>query len=217
MCIVYPILTSKIDRNKLETVSKSHYNPLFILYIYIHINSNFARKCSKETLKSVTIPFFFQKNIKICPKLLQTLSLKKKKSSPFNIISRKIIPDKLYPRNKSSLTFSKSNFPKKRKTRTKKTRERIAREARWDLGSIGTAEWMARGAAVSGIGWLTDSESQRVSCGCLFRPPISPSGVCTRSFRSVLGERFKDRSNSRYLIAATTRGGGGLLFTTRLG
>lgn len=70
------IPTSKIDRNKLETVSKSHYNPLFQ---YIHINSkkrnsNFPRKCSKETLKSVTIPFSFSK--KTCPKL----SLKEKKN-----------------------------------------------------------------------------------------------------------------------------------------
>lgn len=39
-----------------------------------------------------------------------------------------------------------------------------------DLGSIETAERMARGAAVSGIGWLT--ASQRVSCACLFGPAL---------------------------------------------
>lgn len=64
--------------------------------------------------------FFFEKN------LSKTLSQRKKKSSPLNIISKN--RNKLFSRNKpSSLTsfeFSKKKEKKKRKTRTKKNRAR---------------------------------------------------------------------------------------------
>lgn len=153
--------------------------------------------------------FFFEKN------LSKTLSQRKKKSSPLNIISKN--RNKLFSRNKpSSLTSSGSfEFSKKRKKkREKQERKRIAREARWgkrDLGSIGTAEWMARGAVVSGIGWLTDW----VPASVVWLPLSSDLPECVHSFIPLRPRRrFKDRSNSRYLIA-TRQGRGELLFTTR--
>lgn len=152
--------------------------------------------------------FFFEKN------LSKTLSQRKKKSSPLNIISKN--RNKLFSRNKPSLTSSGSfEFSKKKeKKREKQERKRIAREARWgkrDLGSIGTAEWMARGAVVSGIGWLTDW----VPASVVWLPLSSDLPECVHSFIPLRPRRrFKDRSNSRYLIA-TRQGRGELLFTTR--
>lgn len=154
--------------------------------------------------------FFFEKN------LSKTLSQRKKKSSPLNIISKN--RNKLFSRNKpSSLTSSGSfEFSKKKekKKREKQERKRIAREAKWgkrNLGSIGTAEWMARGAVVSGIGWLTDW----VPASVVWLPLSSDLPECVHSFIPLRPRRrFKDRSNSRYLIA-TRQGRGELLFTTR--
>lgn len=151
--------------------------------------------------------FFFEKN------LSKILSQRKKKSSPLNIISKN--RNKLFSRNKpSSLTSFEFSKKKGKKKREKQERKRIAREARWgkrDLGSIGTAEWMARGAVVSGIGWLTDW----VPASVVWLPLSSDLPECVHSFIPLRPRRrFKDRSNSRYLIA-TRQGRGELLFTTR--
>lgn len=154
--------------------------------------------------------FFFEKN------LSKTLSQRKKKSSPLDTISNKN-RNKLFSRNKPSSLTSSGSFEfskKKEKKKEKQERKRIAREARWDkrdLGSIGTAEWIARGAVVSGIGWLTDW----VPASVVWLPLSSDLPECVHSFIPLRPRRrFKDRSNSRYLIA-TRQGRGELLFTTR--
>lgn len=127
--------------------------------------------------------FFFEKN------LSKTLSQRKKKSSPLNIISKN--RNKLFSRNKPSSLTSSGSFEfsiKKRKKKEKNKNEKESRERRGEVSEISDrlerrSEWRVVPWWAASADWLT--ESPRVSCGCLFRP-ISPS-VCTRSFRSVLG------------------------------
>lgn len=127
--------------------------------------------------------FFFEKN------LSKTLSQRKKKSSPLNIISKN--RNKLFSRNKPSSLTSSGSFEfskKKEKKKEKNKNEKESRERRGEVSEISDrlerrSEWRVVPWWAASADWLT--ESPRVSCGCLFRP-ISPS-VCTRSFRSVLG------------------------------
>lgn len=128
--------------------------------------------------------FFFEKN------LSKTLSQRKKKSSPLNIISKN--RNKLFSRNKPSSLTSSGSFEfskkKRKKKKEKNKNEKESRERRGEVSEISDrlerrSEWRVVPWWAASADWLT--ESPRVSCGCLFRP-ISPS-VCTRSFRSVLG------------------------------
>lgn len=127
--------------------------------------------------------FFFKKN------LSKTLSQRKKKSSPLNIISKN--RNKLFSRNKPSSLTSSGSFEfskKKEKKKEKNKNEKESRERQGEVSEISDrlerrSEWRVVPWWAASADWLT--ESPRVSCGCLFRP-ISPS-VCTRSFRSVLG------------------------------